>query len=414
MRASWIRVVMGVASLAASAAALAQEPLWATRDRWLDAYAKERGLADRCAAWAFVTHPANNKGGAETRKYVFLTISHNLSLPYVLDVDKTYKTNARNKCEPLGTSCNGSGCRAPATTSSSSSCLMQLGTTCAANGWCDVTAGGRSSAAQQERISDHVESVYGIMDDASGSCSSLGNNRLYGRLTARGIEAFRDLGSRGVGMYGPMNWRSSQDWGGPHAPFTGSRESDRSGPRAQVHYFLFDGDARPIARREVETVNHPRAFEMDLDYNWLHDSNPVCTYSGKKGYDRYKATWGEGAGWTPVEYEYTPGGCAGARIGAGGVVDAWTWTPITGADRYVAIFGTGFATASGGNRVYFVQANPGSMTPTTIAAEVVYDSAGQLNVKVPAGLRASTAVGPAYVYVLSSGRRTNTERIAIQ
>lgn len=396
-----------------AASALAQEPLWATRDRWLDTYASERGFADRCAAWKYVTNPANNRGGAETRKYVFLTISHNLSLPYVLDTDRVYTSNTRNRCEPIGANCD-NGCRAPATASASSACLFQSAAACSAGGFCDVRAGGRSSAAQQQRLSDHVESIYGVMDDASNSCSSLGNNRLYGRLTVRGIEAVRDLGVRGVGMYGPMSWRSSRDLGGPHAPFTGSRESDRSGPRAQIHYFLHDGEARAIGRREVETVVHPRAFEIDLDYNWLHDSNPVCTYSGKKGYDRYRSTWGEGAGWTPVEYDYSPGGCAGTRIGAGGAVDGWTWQRETSADRYVALFGAGFEPIHGGNQVFFVQANPASMSPLAIAAEVVYDSAGQINAKVPLGLRASTAAGPAYVYVISNGRRSNTESITIR
>jgi hypothetical protein len=350
-------------------AALAQAPLWATRDRLLDSYAAERGLADRCDAWRFVTNPANNRGGAETRKYVFLTITHNLWLPYVRDVDRLTRT--------------------------------------------------RPTAAHQERLADHVEALYGVLDDASESCSGLGNNRLYGRFSALGEEAVRDLGSRGIGMYGPMNWRASRDWGGPHAPFTGSRESDRGGPRAQIHYFNFDADARPINRREVERVTNGRAFEFDLDYNWLHDSNPVCTYSGRRGYDRYRSTWGEPAGGAPVEYEYQPGGCAGTTIGPGGAVDAWTYERETTRGRFVAIFGTGFdgggtETGTGRNAVYFVQANPLAASPSVIAAEVIYDSAGQINVKVPESLRPSVERGPAYVYVIANGRRSNTESIAIR
>ena len=44
--------------------------------------------------------------------------------------------------------------------------------------------------------------------------------------------------------------------------------------------------------------------EVDVDYNWLHDSNPLCSYGGAPGYRVVEEHMGSG------EYEWTPSGCA--------------------------------------------------------------------------------------------------------
>lgn len=353
------RLILGAALAAAAASAIAQQPLAATRDRLLDTYAQARGLPDRCAVWQWMTSPAANAGGAETRKYVFLTTTHNLWLPFV---------------QPAG--------------------------------------GGRVSPAQQERLSDHIVRIDAVRDDGGSRCGGGEDNRLFGRFSQTGIDAVRNLGvGSAFGMFGPMNWRQSGDAAGPHKPFTGSRESDRARPRAQLHYFRFDRDAKVLARPEVEAVLDPRAFEIDLDYNWLHDSNPTCTYSGTVGHQRYRNLWGEPAGYPAVEFDYQPGGCGSARIGAGGVVDAWSYAPATTTERYVSIFGVGF---DGDVAVWFHQAERGSGAIRAHAAQVLYVSANQINVKVPPALAPSAVVGPAYVHVVAGGRRTGFEAIRIE
>jgi hypothetical protein len=257
-----------------------------------------------------------------------------------------------------------------------------------------------------EKLIDHVDDVYAVLDGGDpygrGSCGGVNNNRIFFSLDGAGIFALRNIT---LGFLPGI--KQSGDWGGPHSPFNGSRETIHGQPRGQFQYFLWDHDAVPLAgRREVGQVYDPWAVEMDIDYNWKHDSNPLCTYGGDLGLDDYRDKWGETHRpnpWWPVEYQYSPGGCQGNRIYPKGIVDAWTWEPKTSPGRYVAIFGDGFASA--GNRVHFVR----DALNQVLEVSPLYESPGQINVQVP------NLPGKIFIFLTDSqGRRSNTETILVE
>jgi hypothetical protein len=153
---------------------------------------------------------------------------------------------------------------------------------------------------------DHVNAVYSIAGghgpnagSGTGDCGGGDNNRLFMSMDhqlwlALGLA---NATSGSVGNPGPLvdpwnnrAWGESSDIAGPHDPFNVSDETAYGSPRGQVHFWLprmnpertaFLTPLEPASpgqvwRPGVEGVSDPYLLEMDQDYNWLHDSNPLC------------------------------------------------------------------------------------------------------------------------------------------
>jgi hypothetical protein len=377
----------------------AQAPLWANRDRLLDSYAQHKGMQDRHEVWEWMN---------SVRRGVFLTITHNLWHHYLMFPESKYYVRYDSDCSSAGDDCS-DRCLVRCLPGDPfcpdlDHCMQMSGYECAQAGKCDLIESPRDGI-YAEKLIDHVDGVYAVLDGGDpygrGSCGGENNNRIFFSLDERGIAAVRNI----YPIFLP-GIKQSGDRGGPHWPFNGSRETIHGQPRGQLHYFLWDWDAISLdGRREMSGVFDPWAMEVDIDYNWIHDSNPLCTYSGDLGLDDYRDKWGETHKpnpWWPVEYHYTPGGYLGNKILKDGVVDAWTYTRETTPNRYASIFGSGFAAA--GNQVHFVRDALNQVLHVT----PVYESEVQINVLVP------NLVGTIHVYVTdATGRRSNTETITV-
>ena len=78
-----------------------------------------------------------------------------------------------------------------------------------------------------------------------------------------------------------------------------------------------DRDTMVLQRKGVEGIDDPWIFELDIDYNLPHDSNPECEYGGKTGREKYeKKWWYKGKAWEPgaegagnAELGWRPSGC---------------------------------------------------------------------------------------------------------
>ena len=138
---------------------------------------------------------------------------------------------------------------------------------------------------------DHVTTAYrvvggnGATASDPGSCGGGEYNRLLlsidGTLHAALVAAHAGTGQLDDVPPGGR-WRQSFDLAGPHAPFTLSTETDDDLPRGQVHFFADAGSAAaqaPLGRLDLEALVDPFALEIDLDYDCLHNSNPLCDYT---------------------------------------------------------------------------------------------------------------------------------------
>jgi len=87
-----------------------------------------------------------------------------------------------------------------------------------------------------------------------------------------------DLADAPLGTF----WRDSHDAGGAHAPFDSSDETDTGAPRGQTQYFLDPMSATAnaaLGRTDLTTLVDPYALEIGQDYDCVHDSNPLCSYT---------------------------------------------------------------------------------------------------------------------------------------
>lgn len=77
-------------------------------------------------------------------------------------------------------------------------------------------------------------------------------------------------------------WRDSHDVGGAHAPFDSSDETNGGAPRGQTQYFEDPTSTlakTALGRQDLTTLVDPYAIEMDQDYDCVHNSNPLCSYT---------------------------------------------------------------------------------------------------------------------------------------
>lgn len=159
-----------------------------------------------------------------------------------------------------------------------------------------------------------------------GSCGGGESNRLMlsqdATLHAALEAAVAHQGAMQPGGYdvadapGGTSWRDTHDLAGPHDPFDRSAETDAGAPRGQAHWFAdpaSDRANRPLGRLDLEDVVDPWALEVDQDYDCVHASNPLCTYTlygplclpkpSATGVAIYQQTYGD------IAADYRPAGC---------------------------------------------------------------------------------------------------------
>jgi hypothetical protein len=110
-------------------------------------------------------------------------------------------------------------------------------------------------------------------------------------------------------------WRDSHDFGGAHAPFDLSDETDNAAPRGQVQFFASTASAKatqPLGRTDLTALVDPYALEVDQDYDCPHNSNPLCDYvtygplcapgPSKTGVELFTAKYGSiDPSWQPID-----------------------------------------------------------------------------------------------------------------
>ncbi len=177
----------------------------------------------------------------------------------------------------------------------------------------------------------HVTKLYrcvggqGATSSDPGSCGGGEYNRMIMSMDAElhdaQLAANQDKGALqpnneyDIGDVVPSSfWRDSHDLGGPHAPFDISDETDTGAPRGQTQYFSDPKSTlanSPLGRQDLMTLVDPYAIEMDQDYDCVHNSNPLCTYTtygtlcfpetAEVGTQIYTSTYGSyGASYVPV------------------------------------------------------------------------------------------------------------------
>jgi hypothetical protein len=175
---------------------------------------------------------------------------------------------------------------------------------------------------------DHVTTLYwlaggsGATATDAGTCGGSGNRMilsidptLHGELTTSYARQGGPSGSRVIDDVVPTSfWRDSHDAGGPHAPFDQSNETEGGAPRGQVQYFKDPASTlatSPLGRLDLMSLVDPYAFEIDQDYDCVHASNPLCSYTyygalcapapTKLGVEIYAETYGAiDLGWKPA------------------------------------------------------------------------------------------------------------------
>jgi hypothetical protein len=153
---------------------------------------------------------------------------------------------------------------------------------------------------------------------ASGTtCGGAENNRLFLTMDTTLWQLMVDTWNEdatAIGDGADATWIHTEDLAGPHDPFTASNETDTGlsclglielgdsvPPTAQGHFFL-DGDEVPVQRGDgIDLPADPYLFEIDHDFDCLHQSNPVCP---GKGFDAtYAANYGD------YDADWAPDGC---------------------------------------------------------------------------------------------------------
>ncbi len=276
----------------------AAQPLSVNRDRLLQSLAERKGTAT-CDLWGRLT---------EAERYVFL------SLTRVLGSHNSYITGA---IPHHFRSSDSATCDTGCTLSGSFNCPWGFTTyndeqvsseTCLLCGGCYTDIRQDST----ETLLDHATALYSVNGpDPGGGCGGGEFNRAFFGFDEIGKGAIRNWTIAGG------TWSSSDDCAGPHGPFNASETigwgsgaappwcglTQDYGP--QRHHWQYDSEmVSTDGRRGLCGISDPSLVEVDVDYNWLHDSNPMCSYGGAPGYRVVEEHMGSG------EYEWTPSGCA--------------------------------------------------------------------------------------------------------
>ena len=354
------------------------------RNRLLDTLAARRGVASRCELWKTMT---------TVEKGVFLTHTDLLG----------HRSCMENASVPIG-QMNNAQCDA-------SEC------TCSTDAGCNCPVGSEMGI-------DHIFKLWAVNGTDTGCCSGTDCcngggewHRSYFSADDKLIAYFRDIHT------GLPEWADSNDFAGPHDPFTQSSETQQGTPRGQTHFFKNDNEASVLSRNGVEGVSDPHIVEMDNDYNFWHDSNPEGTYSTTYGRAVYKRAWnwdgsnnrGDGLATTflgngaPLDISeiaadavWSPS--CGPTIAESGVVNMGGTPLELGAGRRVIVTGKGFSPA--GNRV-FVRSRVMAVVLDANSPLFFSESATKIEFQLPKDI----GTGEGFVYVESASVLTNLQAV---
>jgi hypothetical protein len=347
------------------------------RNRTLDTFAQRRGAPDRCGLWSTMTI---------VEKGIFLTHTDMLGHRSCLENASVPPAQMGNgACSP--TSCNCSG---------SQPCSCPVGSAMAL---------------------DHVFSIWAINGSDTSCCTGVNCcngggewHRTFFSADDRLIAYLRDINA------GLPEWANSNDFGGPHSPFTQSDETIPGSPRGQTHFWSADADASTLQRNGVVGVFDPHIVELDNDYNIIHDSSPEGYYSSTYGRAEYKRSWAWPSDPAHARGDGLPTTFAGngAPAGISELVNDEIWSPHCIAAKVVSvtangglragatavIAGSGFFAA--GNRIH-VRTRTMAVALDASSPLVLSESPDHLDVQLPKDLGA----GEGFVYVEIAGAITN-------
>jgi len=269
----------------------ALEGLQSNRDRLLTQYAQERGFSSASQIWATMT---------PSQQGVFLTITDLLGRrSYMNEPRYDYQLIrglGRDMCpENLGsTDCNEGGCWIKMD-DYTSVCTLVESQTCVETGRCSATP----ARDEWDMALNHVQKFYAI--NGGGSSCGGSSNRIFFKANPDLMYKLRNI------WLGLPIWNNSGDPAGPHSPFTQSRETWPGQPRGQTHQWAWDYEASYLFRENfVSSVYDPSVVEIDIDYNWIHDSNPECYYDGTRGRNFYENYWQNHGLGGSAELNYIP------------------------------------------------------------------------------------------------------------
>jgi uncharacterized protein (TIGR03437 family) len=353
------------------------------RDKLLESYATRIGAPNRCVAWNSMT---------PSQKGVFLTITDLLGKRSFMTNRsfRFYKNGSDNidgSCDPPGTDCT-SGCYVNEFRQTGGPCFYMTGEECWQKGFCTLEEAPRSDF---RTALDYVTRIWAI-NGAGGGCGGGNSNRLYFTASDELMTLIRNF------EFGLPEWRDSADLAGPHSPFNNSSETFTGQPRGQIHFWRWDHEAQVLFRPGVEGVYDPHIVEIDLDYNTVHDSNPLCYYDGLYGLIKYQNLWSPRGLGGSAEFDYNP--CAAA--GEATTVSAASFLGSKLAIGSLAAgFGNGLAaTTESAPDGRFPPTTLGDATVTVVdssgvshSAGIIYASLTQINHTIPV----SAAHGPAKI-----------------
>ena len=268
----------------------------------LDTYAAAKGLGGRANAWAQL----NSK-----QRALFLIQTDLLgNRSYMTPQTNTYvKSNPWDGCpNNYNNDCSGS-CQIMSNRFGGQACVWVSGSECA-----HPTDGSAPACSvvplprwDYSMALEHVTRLYDILGYgwAGSSCGGADNNRIFWSGDDALIGGWRNVGTA------LPEWANSQDIGGPHAPFTMSRETvtgrpfSNDGPDGQVQLYAWDWQAQPFARGSAWLPADPKLFELDDDYNTIHDSSPECWYGGQWGTSLYISHFQYKGNFAPVDLSYS-------------------------------------------------------------------------------------------------------------
>lgn len=355
------------------------------RDRLLDTLAQRRGAADRCALWSAMTI---------VEKGIFLTHTDLLG-------HRSCFRNASVAVANLdGMTCTAASCN------------------CSTSGPCRCAAGA-------EQALDHVFKLWAVDGTDTACCTGTnccnGGAEWHRTFFSADDALIADLRNVSAGL---PEWAESNDFAGPHAPFTQSSETRQGGPRGQTHFWSADGDATVLQRNGVVGVSDPHVVELANDYDLVHDASPEGVYTTVYGRAAYKAAWngttvasnrGDGlattfAGNGALSVPELAGDAVWSPS-CGPVIDPGGVTPETGGNpsalrlgMRIAIAGTGFAAS--GNRIH-LRTRSIAIVLDASSALVVSESARAIVLRVPPDI----GQGEGFVYVESGGTLSNLQAV---
>jgi len=261
------------------------------RGRLLDTYAAYKGLGNRYNAW----NTLNQK-----QRDLFLLQTDLLGNRSFMENVAPVITNMY-PCNGEGTDCS-SGCQVQQA-GSAGLCVYLDGNSCVQNGYCYQGPGQRYDFSM---ALEHVTQLYELLAP-NGNCGGDDNNRIFWSADASLIGYFRNY------YYGLPMWDTNGDLGGPHSPFNNAsstitgRPFSCDGPDGQAQFYSYDYQAVAFWRGSAFLPADGHMFELDDDYDTVHNSSPECSYCGGRwGISMYIGEWqGQGNG-APVDLGYAP------------------------------------------------------------------------------------------------------------